>query len=401
MHSKQKRSFKAAVALLLCLTLTALPSLMPPAQAADSISQNEQKKKDLEQKSQQLDKELEEAKKDTADAKKQKEAYDKKIQNVQQQIDLAQAQIDELDGQINAQEEKIKEKQKEIDEGMEKLKDRLRAIYMAGETSTLDIVLGAKDFNDFLDKAALVKNISKHDSALIEQLQQSLSAIADEKASIEEKRQQTSDTKKELEQKQAQLSELLEESTALYQKLQKAEKAVQDNLDENDAELKQIEAQIKKYYDDQKASSSSGSGGSGGSGGSSIGSGPKNYAWPVPGYTYLSSYWGDGRNHKAIDIAGSQIYGKRVVAAQSGKVILASAGGWGGGYGTYLIIDHGNGYSTLYGHLSRLAVSKGATVTRGQTVGYVGSTGYSTGPHLHFETRKNGVQYNPLTEYNR
>ena len=401
MHFKQKHRWKKALALLLCLALIVVPSVSMQAQAADSITQNEQKKKDLEAKSEALDKELEQAKKDAADAKKQKEVYDKKVQNVQEQIDLAQQQIDALDAEIEKQEQKIADKQLEIDEGMEQLKKRLRAIYMAGETSTLDIVLGAKDFNDFLDKASLVKNISRHDSEMISSLQESMAAIADEKSAIEEKRQQINDTKSDLESKREELSDLLEESTALYKELKQKEEIAQDNVDENDAELQQIEAQIKKYYEDQqKQNASSGDSGGFGGGSSNISGGARNYAWPVPGYTYLSSYWGDGRGHKAIDIAGSQIYGKPVVAAQDGKVIFSNSGGWGGGYGTYLIIDHGGGYSTLYAHCSSLAVSSGATVSRGQVIACVGSTGDSSGPHLHFETRKNGVQYNPLSEFN-
>ena len=105
--------------------------------------------------------------------------------------------------------------------------------------------------------------------------------------------------------------------------------------------------------------------------------------------------------HGAIDIAGSGIYGAKIVAAADGQVITASEGGWGGGYGTYLHIDHGNGKSTLYGHMSGLAVSQGQKVKKGQVIGYVGNTGHSTGPHLHFETRSYGSKYNPMIEFSK
>jgi murein DD-endopeptidase MepM/ murein hydrolase activator NlpD len=121
------------------------------------------------------------------------------------------------------------------------------------------------------------------------------------------------------------------------------------------------------------------------------------FIWPMP-YTHtLSSTFGErwGRLHGGIDISDSGIYGQEIIAADSGTVTFAG-GDPSTGYGYYVMIDHGNGYTTLYGHCSSLAVSAGQTVAQGQTVGYVGSTGNSTGPHLHFEIRVNDVQTDPL-----
>ena len=119
----------------------------------------------------------------------------------------------------------------------------------------------------------------------------------------------------------------------------------------------------------------------------------------------ISSGFSDTQNrshvHGAIDIAGRGIYGANIVASAAGKVIMVnsvvnSQGQGGGGYGKFVVIDHGNGISTLYGHMSGVAVSKGQSVSQGQVIGNVGSTGFSTGPHLHFEYRVNGVRRNPL-----
>ena len=156
-----------------------------------------------------LDRKLKDAKKDTQNAEAQKKALEDKITNVQQQIALAQEQLDALDKQISQKESEIKDKQKDIDSGMEQLKARLRAIYMAGETSTIDIILGAKDFNDFLDKASLIKNISRHDDQMINDLKDSLSSIQEEKDSIDKDRELASETKKDLEKKQRELSGLI------------------------------------------------------------------------------------------------------------------------------------------------------------------------------------------------
>ena len=137
------------------------------------------------------------------------------------------------------------------------------------------------------------------------------------------------------------------------------------------------------------------------------------FAWPTPGFTYLSSEWYEDRevyNHGGIDIAGAGIMGTPVVAAADGTVIASNSScthnwgksyscGCGGGYGNYVMISHAEGKMTVYGHLTSLTVSSGQSVSRGQVIGYVGSTGNSTGPHLHYECRLNGVRYNPMSEY--
>jgi len=123
------------------------------------------------------------------------------------------------------------------------------------------------------------------------------------------------------------------------------------------------------------------------------------WVWPVPGYHYITSGFNDGEGrshtHGAIDIGGSGIYGATVVAANSGIVTQICTDDRGGGYGNYIVIDHDNGKSTLYAHLSSVSVSKGQKVSAGQKVGNVGNTGFSTGPHLHFEYRVDGVRANP------
>ena len=126
------------------------------------------------------------------------------------------------------------------------------------------------------------------------------------------------------------------------------------------------------------------------------GTGTGSFMWPVP-YTHeISSYYGPrwGTMHYGIDVAGSGIYGQAIVASDSG--VVTQSGDYGDGYGYCVVVDHGNGYSTLYAHCSSLAVSYGETVSKGDTIAYVGSTGYSTGPHLHFEIREGSAKLNPL-----
>lgn len=125
----------------------------------------------------------------------------------------------------------------------------------------------------------------------------------------------------------------------------------------------------------------------------------KDFVWPVPGFSIITSDFDDKENrkrpHGAIDIAGEKIYGADVVASNSGKVTTANKEGWGGGYGKYVVIDHGDGKTTLYAHMSDVAVEVGDEVSTGQKIGEVGNTGFTTGPHLHFEYRINGVRTDP------
>ena len=169
--------------------------------------------------------------------------------------------------------------------------------------------------------------------------------------------------------------------------------ALQKQYEANKAEIDKMMAQVQSEINDIYASYESQGEYTGGV-----------MTWPVPGYTGITSYYGWRFNntdfHTGIDISGSNIYGRNIVAAADGVVIKAQETYVQGvGYGRYLIIDHGGNISTLYGHTSQLLVSEGDHVTRGQAIAKVGSTGWSTGPHLHFEVRENGTAVNPLSGY--
>ena len=186
-------------------------------------------------------------------------------------------------------------------------------------------------------------------------------------------------------------------------KFAKATPEAEQNEAEAQAEAERLEkekeeadAAIDKWYEDYYAALKAASTNSGGSYDSGIGYiGTGSFVWPMPGYTYITCYYGDG-GHRGIDIAGGGIYGKPIVAADGGKVIYSD---WMDSYGYCVFIDHGNGYSTRYAHASALACSVGDTVSPGQTIAYVGSTGNSTGPHLHFEVIYYGSTTNPFNYF--
>ena len=176
--------------------------------------------------------------------------------------------------------------------------------------------------------------------------------------------------------------------TTYLAELNASEKTLSDSIDKLQQQADSLVAQIRAA-----SSSSSTSKYTGGT-----------MAWPLPGFYTITSPFGNRlhpvlgvyKMHTGVDIAGSGCNGKNVVAAADGTVITA---GWISGYGNTVIIDHGGGITTLYGHSQRLLVSKGQKVTRGQAIMFVGMTGYATGPHLHFEVRENGKYVNPLDGY--
>ena len=368
---------------------------------AASLTELQQEQAKLEQEQEENDAKLASLKEDQSKQQEYKDALDAQMQNLQSQIDGLNTQINGLDASIEEKNTAIAEKQKNIDEDVETLKERLCAIYMMGDASTLEILLQSESVIDMAQKVELLNIITEHDTKLIAQLTADMESIADEKAEIESEKEQVAAARTELESKGSELASVLAEAERVLEELNQSVASVQAESDRIAEEKAQASAEIdqwwKDYYAQLAAQNNSSSGSSGGSSSGSIGSGgyvsTGNFTWPVPGFTNISCGYSSG--HKAIDISGGgrTIYGTPIVAADSGKVVTAT---YHYSYGNYVMIDHGGGYSTLYAHASSLAVSAGQTVTKGQTIAYVGSTGNSTGPHLHFEVRVNGNRQNPF-----
>ena len=398
------------MAVILAAALIAAPAGFSMPVHAETLSELEDQKAELEQQKADNEEKLESLKEDITKQEDYLVALQEQQDTLESQIDTLNLETQELDGQILDLESQISEKQKKIDANMELLKERLRALYIAGDASTLEIILNSENLIDFAEKTEFIKAITEHDAELMNSLSEDIAGISSEKETIQQYKDQVLENKKDLDEKSLELSGLYEEGQAVMESLNQDKSDAEARSSELEGDLSDAEDAIDAWYADYYAQQAqqndtndedSDDGGSGGSsdggsdgGGDTTGSGM--FAWPVPGFTWLSSYWGDGRNHQAIDIAGGGIYGAQIVAAADGTVSYAESGGWGGGYGTWLIIDHGNGYSTVYAHCSGLAVSQGQWVSQGQVIGYVGSTGDSTGPHLHFEVREYGTRVNPL-----
>ena len=406
--------------LIACLMLLS-PQYITDKASATSLSSLKQQQSQLQNEQAAVSQKLKSLKSDKSKKIEYKNTLSEQINNIQSQIDNLNSQISTLNTDIKNEESKIAGKQKDIDANYTKLKGRLRAVYITGEASNIEIILNAKNIMDLSDKTELVRSITKHDTNLINTLKDELSSINAAKEDIEEKKTSVVAAKATYNQKQNELSARVSDVNNVISDLSQNE--TEANA-ENATLAKQraaadaaLDDWYKAYYASLKKRNNSGGGSNGGGSNSRGGNGGSDsggyvstgsFTWPVPSCTNITSGYGyrnigsGNEFHKGIDISRGGIYGAAIVAADSGRVIQAGFGNYGTGYGGYgyvVAIDHGGGYSTLYGHCSSVAVSNGQTVQKGQVIAYVGSSGQATGPHLHFEVRVNGVATNPMNYF--
>lgn len=389
-HSFVRSIVAFSLAALLLVYTGVIP--VPRAEAAESISDLKAQLAALEEQEEENNAKLDALRDDVNQKRAYRDEVKGQIETVQQQLDLLVKRIAELDEQIEQGEQEIEDTQLSIDENFELLKERLRALYVAGEASTLEILLSSTSLIDYSQKTEMIQAVTEHDTELLDTLDAQLKSIEEKVAEINANKEELSQNKKSLDKKSVELSELYEESQRLLEEAEQSEAEAQAEAERIAQEKEEADAAIDKWYEEYYAALEAAKKNSGGSSGY-VGTG--NFVWPMPGYTHITCYFGSGGHH-GIDIAGSGIYGKPIVAADGGTVIYS---GWMSSYGYCVFIDHGNGFSTRYAHASALACSVGDYVGPGQTIAYVGSTGNSTGPHLHFEVIYNGVLQNPFNYF--
>ncbi|HIT54213.1 MAG TPA: peptidoglycan DD-metalloendopeptidase family protein [Candidatus Fimivicinus intestinavium] len=328
------------------------------------------------------------------------------INSLTSKIEALNTKIQQTQSEADAQEEKI-------EETFELLKKRLRAMYMAGSGSQLEFLLNAGDFETFLTRTELLRSVTRHDTQLIDELSDELEVFKGllqtmeaDKASLQEQQQTLVARKADVQASAQQLTAKEDEMNANVKQANSYIQQLDHNSDLYRAQMKKLQADRDEVdamiaaYIREHASSSGGTGGSSSGSSSSGGSSSSNkyLLWPLPGFHHITSYFGPRdlagfTYHWGIDISGSGVYGHDIVAAESGTVLLAQTDK---SWGKYILIDHGNGMLTRYAHCSRLLVSQGDRVTRGETIAKVGDTGNVTGPHLHFEVYEGENRYDPL-----
>lgn len=436
--------YKKLISALLVLCLVCSPMLVPSfsadkEKATQAETKGDKKTKsykskisDLRSKEKEYQERLKKTKADIHAKEQYSSALVSQINVLTDEITQSHIQVDKLKRSISKKQRAIKNSKNQIETQMKTLKKRIRSIYMAGDTSSLEIILGAKDFGDFIDKLELIKSLSAYDQKLINSLKGKLQIISKEKKSLVSAKKKAEASQKILTEKQDKLTKLLKDNEDILSKLYNDQNDAKKLLNNANSQESEIQGQLSAYYskldEKEKAERAKriaaakaaekqstfvrGGTGSGSGSSESIHVRRSGFTWPVPGYYYVISKFAEDRgySHKGIDITGSGIMGANVVAAFDGTVIACNddcihnwgksgSCGCGGGYGNYVLIEHSNGKQTLYGHLSATTVSLNQKVTKGMTIGYVGSTGWSTGAHLHFECRYDGVPYNPMQEY--
>lgn len=344
---------------------------------------------------------------------------DKQATDISTQIVEKKQQAEDLQNEIDETQTKLAEAQVSEDNQYEAMKKRIQYLYEEGDVAYIDALMSSASFEDSLNKSEYVDQLSTYDQKQLNKLVKTKNDIAEYQQTLKDDLADVEKVKADLETKQADLDDVISQKNAEINKysddveMQKAlaaEYAKQESeLDDKLAELarqeqQRLEEERKQREAEQQQQDNNGGSDNSGSdsdnsgsnnGGSTTGSGQ--FIWPVSGP--ITEYFGPresptagaSSNHMGIDIGCS--YGVPIAAADAGVVTVAE---WGESGGNYVMIDHGNGFVTMYLHNSSLAVSVGDVVSQGQTIAYAGSTGYSTGTHCHFSVFLNGSYVNPL-----
>ncbi|MPM97532.1 hypothetical protein SDC9_144706 [bioreactor metagenome] len=346
-----------------------------------------------------LQKQLEEVRQKGKDLEKEEQNQKAYKSNLESQVTIIQQQIAALAKSIEDTKVALAQKQAELDQKRRDIADtedlfeqRLRAMQVNHTSGALSTILAVNTFDELLTASTTLSRISIADTDLLKKLAQERQEMEQQEATINAELEQLQTDVDAQNAKKTELAGSLQQVDANLTDLEAQQKANEQDearlLQEYVAARAAAEAELNRPSDNTEFVGGS-------------------YGWPVPGYSNISSgygwrtLYGKADFHTGIDIArtnaaGQGIYGKPILAAADGTIAFTQTSYVPGrGYGIYLIIDHGGGISTLYGHTSGLAVKMGQKVTRGQTIAYVGSTGWSTGPHLHFEVRVNGKHTNP------
>lgn len=369
---------------------------------------------DLNTKSQELEQNIKNAEGKISSIETEVDSVTKELETLTSEIAAKEDEIQELTEELTALSNEIKtlenqlnEEQAKYDEEYDLFCKRIVAQYKQGKVSYLDVLLNSKSLTDFISKYYIIEKIAEYDNKLLTQIEERKTEIENSKKELEKKQSALSEKESRLKIEQISLSNKKANKNKYVAQLNDEQKELQKQIEAYTEEKRQVENEIRRLAQEAAAKNNIG-GGYVYTGGS--------LTWPCPSYTRISSRFGyrgsaatggvGSSNHKGIDMAASK--GVDIVAAESGVVMkvsntcthnyaktYATRCSCGGGFGNYIMVSHGGGLVTLYAHCTDINVKVGDTVTAGQKIGTVGTTGYSTGPHLHFSVLLNGTYVDP------
>lgn len=358
---------------------------------ADSADDARNKLQEIRQQSQNIRDMLNTNKSEQASIQAEIQEIDNNINSTQKEVDALNDNIDVLEDSIDVLQGEIDQLEDKLVKQQSLLGDRLVCMYEGGDVTYLEVLLGARDFQDFLTRMDMVNSIITQDKTLIQGVQDDKKTLDIKAADLDNQRKELEESRRSQKEKAAVLKTSKAEKDDYMKELEDDAAAYEQQLNDLEATSRDLAAQIAATQASTNYSAPQADG-------TPYAVGTGIYGWPCPGYTEITSEYGMRLHpilgyyklHTGIDIGAPE--GASIVAADSGTVISA---GWQGGYGNCVIVDHGSGMSTLYAHMSEILCSEGQSVSSGQSIGLVGSTGYSTGAHLHFEVRVNGDPVDP------
>lgn len=342
-----------------------------------------------QEKLQKIQQQLREHKQKLEETKQQQQAVmgrlviiNSELKKTKTTLGLARRKITDNEQQIGVLTTELKQTESELGEKERALRVRLDEVYKSSGLNYLELLLSSNSMSDFLNRIYFFGKIIKSDAELVKAVRSSAQTVKVKRSLLQDKTEEIKDLAKVFAQKKVEIAAQAEEKKKLYQVLEERKKEYERQIAEEEKSSKEMEALILRKMAAMRGGKVKGSG---------------RIAWPLEGrftstFGWRRSPWGGRRSfHTGLDIANQ--YGSPIRAADAGEVIFS---GWWDGYGKAIVISHGRGVSTVYAHMSRLYKQEGDVVAQGQIIGLEGSTGYSTGPHLHFEVRENGKPVNPM-----